>query len=736
MSSIWGKPDGCAPMKFSNQSVGFVEPASFVSNVPSQWQFDEDAKASVHIESDSNGDYSDDLPTGIGGSGDGQGGFADGDDYGEVEIVIRYKGRTGPSTSSSRKFRLTSEHVSVPTATKVELSTNVLPRSSHRVYLPPSAQRLCIVDKETGCACNEFSPPILTSLLSQSLSGSGLAVGPSLDCCHSTCSASDHTDDYVTSTSKSTSSPSGKKRLLSNASDDGAQAQPKKQPRLSQAEGTDAQDTNDGEEGGERHTCPYFKMYPERHLECGTKDLAQRPKIKSHIIKDHLKKSGIPIPPEIKSQKCEPWDRWCKWIVQDSPKADRPVPNSNPDFYPVLNYIVSAASEIPSDGLTCFSSVMLRLFKAVHAKPGEWSPFINGLESLEQSLNNTGPSSLNGGDPLHHPSSSETEGNSLAAESDKASCHQDQSGLDMGVSLSNHCNDVPLSHYPSVAAASIPEDLLVPSQAFAMSAHPTSYGDLPEPSHCHLPEDFGRTHDPLGQSLFASPGDLIDLSHWLNYPPMGDATMQQDRQILAPGYYEPMQSCGKPAEPAGDHFAAPSGIGTNSKSLVRAAQPPRVRKRKHGSVRAQHVEGTPLNDNASLPSLRKISVTASSTGEEQQFEYSERFSVTAFLKWLQATFDFSLEKNDGRKLWCVDIREDIQVHAADTIKAHLKSWSTKGSFTEMPSFRIDTCSSRAFGGEKWSKITPEYVDDIIQDESIDDGRHILSSRPGSHHNYR
>ncbi|KAJ6261671.1 hypothetical protein Dda_2469 [Drechslerella dactyloides] len=660
-----------------------------------QWCFDEDAK----IDPSSVGDFSEGVATGVRGPEEGENDFAEGD-YGEVEIVIRFKGRTGSSTTSSRTLKLMSEHVSVPTVTKVEQSTGVLPRDSHRVYLPQSNQRLCVVDKETGCACNEFRPPILSSLLSRSLSGSGLVLTPSLDSCNGTCSLSDQTsDDYTMPTSNSTSSLLGKKRLLSNASDDGNQTQPtKKHPRLSQAEAADAQDTNDGEENGERHTCPYFKMYPERHLECGTKDLAQRPKIKSHIIKDHLKKSGIPIPPEIKSQKCEPWDRWCKWIVQDSSKADRPVPNSNPDFYPILNYIVTAASEIPSDGLTCFSSVMLRLFKAVHSKPGEWSPFINGLESLEQSLNNTGPLSINGGESLHGTSQKE-EDDIAAVESAESNYHQDQPELDIGLPLSHQCNDIPLSHYPTAGSA-LPEDLTVPSP-FNLSAHST-LTDLP---HSHLSEDYGSTHSPLDQALFVSPNEFMV---WLNCNMMGDPTMQRDEQIPEPGYYEPMQNCSKTTEPSNNHFAAaPSGIGTNSKSLLRSAQPPRVRKRKNGSIRSQHVGGAPLNDKAAVPPVKNmISVTAAPMRAEQ-YEYAGIFSVKAFLDWLRTTFDFSLDGNDGRKLWCVDSREDIQVSDGNSIEAHCSTWSTKGSFTDMPSFRIDTDSSRAFGADKYANFTPE-----------------------------
>ncbi|KAF3923871.1 hypothetical protein ABW21_db0207962 [Orbilia brochopaga] len=582
-------------------------------SVHRQWQFDEDAKADVHIGSESNGDYSDGLATGVRGSGEG-------DDYGEVEVVIKFKGRTGPSTSSSRTFRLTSEHVSVPTATKVELSTDGVPRGSHRVYLPPSAQRFCLIDKDAGCACNEFSSPI---------------------------------------------------------------TQPKKQPRLSQAEGADAQESNDGEDNGERHTCPYFKMYPERHLECGTKDLAQRPKIKSHIIKDHLKKSGIPIPPEIKSQKCEPWDRWCKWIVQDSSKADRPVPNSNPDFYPILNYIVTAASEIPSDGLTCFSSVMLRLFRAVQEKPGEWNPFINGLESLEQSLNNVGATLTDGIELLHRTPLAEPEaGDGIVVETDEANCHQDQARLDMGMPLSNHCDDIPaLSHY---SAESVPEALPVSQQAFAMSAHSTSYGDLHEQSHSHLPGDFGRHPDPLDPNIFREfifPQwiEMAPQSQGLEYNMMADPNMPHEEQLIT----------------------------------------------------------SPVHDHTIVSGPRKISVTSSSTGEEQCYEYSGDIQMSDFLEWLRVRFDFSLDKNDGRKLWCVDSREDILVHAADTIKAHLKSLSTKGSSSpEMATFRINTSSDRAFGGERYSNFTPAYVDDMMQDESIEQGRHILSSRPSSHHTYR
>lgn len=330
-SFIWGKPDDHTSMKYStDQSVGFVEPASFVST---HWQYGEEAEAEGKESAvDSRDRFSNHVAP---GAHDSEEADLSDSDYGEFEIIIKFKGRSGSSTRS-RKFKLTS-HLSneSPTVFKTEDPTDNLPQPSHHVFTSQDNQKLCLVDLEAGCVCEGFSPAIFRDMLAETLTGEGVSFDH-FDRGYSSCAISDFpTDKSTAEKQRQASTSSGKKRLLSTASED----QPnKKNPRLAPPESTDAGESNDAEDGNERHTCPYFKMYPELHLECGTKDLAQRPKIKSHIIKDHLKKGGIPIPPEIRSQKCEPWDRWCKWIIQDSNKSDRPVPNSTPDFYPILNY--------------------------------------------------------------------------------------------------------------------------------------------------------------------------------------------------------------------------------------------------------------------------------------------------------------------------------------------------------------------------------------------------------------
>ncbi|KAK6523025.1 hypothetical protein TWF281_002447 [Arthrobotrys megalospora] len=701
-SFIWGKPDGHTSMKYADQPVGFVEPASFVA---SHWQYGQDVKEG--ILNSTNG-YSDHIAPAVHGSeeGDHDDDFTDGE-YGEIEITIKYTGRTGSSIRSKRLKLTSNPNSNLPTVLKLEQPTDDFPLP-HRVYSTQGNQSVCIVDEHAGCACNEFSPSILRDLLQQTISSAGLSIDSAFD--HRYSAVSDFpSDEAVNQRPRNTSSSlSGKKRLLSNASEDHSQVhQPnKKNPRL--VAPTEGAEENDGDDNGERHTCPYFKMYPERYLECGTKDLAQRPKIKSHIIKDHLKKGGIPIPPEIKSQKCEPWDRWCKWIVQGSLKSDRPVPNSTPDFYPILNYVITAASEIPSDGLTCFSSVILRLFKSVQANPNDWVPFITGLEELERSLNVTNALVGSAAPRRTHPAPKEEEDDeklAIALETEDPTANSNTGGLELKLdtALPTHCNDLSLSQYPTSATSTTAESLPHPPSAYDLTQHPTSFSNIPEHPSITL-EDFAHTNN---HHLFPSSDfESLSMSAWFNFGGMSDTTIHQDpTPTLESEYYEaqppppaqPAQTREETIEPPPmDHLSIPPGIGTNSKSLVRAAAPPRVRKRKHGTVRSHRIEGATLNDSA--PPTHTHQVQVASPMQVEKYEFTGTFSVSNFLEWLRNKFDWHWDDADGRKLHCRDIREDIAIKTPDAIVAHLKSWSTKGVFVQMPEFWIDTTSQRTFVG--------------------------------------
>ncbi|KAK6340022.1 hypothetical protein TWF730_001799 [Orbilia blumenaviensis] len=732
-SLIWGKPDDHTSMKYPDQSGGFVEPASFVTS--HHWSFAEDVKEGI-LES-TNG-YSNHIAPAVHGPEEEQehhDDFSDGE-YGEIEITVKFRGRAGSSVTS-RKLKLTSNpnstlNPSFPTVLKLEQPTDDFPQP-HRIYSAQENRSVCIVDQDSGCACSEFSPSILRELLRQTIDPAGLAIDLSFDNQYG-CAISDYpSDEVVSQRARKPSTSSGKKRLLSNASDE--QQPNKKNPRL--AAPIEGAEENDGEDNGERHTCPYFKMYPERHLECGTKDLAQRPKIKSHIIKDHLKKSGIPIPPEIKSQKCEPWDRWCKWIVHDSDKTDRPVPNSTPDFYPILNYIVTAASEIPSDGLTCFSSVILRLFKSVQASPNDWVPFITGLEELERSLNVTTPilssAAPRRGQPLPKEEDDDDKiAMALETEGPTANCDTDGLVIKLDTSIPSHCSDLSLAQYPTSATSTTADSLAHPPSTYELPQHTSTFQNIPE----HGPIVLGDFSDP-NTHMFTNPDyEAMSMSAWFNFGGMSEPTHQDATPTLEPDFYEPPpppppQPREEIAEtPPMDHLPVPPGIGTNSKSLVRAAAPPRVRKRKHGTVRTHRIEGAPLSD--SPPSTHTHEVHVSTPTQLEKYEFVGQFSVTDFLEWLRCKFDWHFDGTDGRKLHCRDVREDIAISKPDAIMAHLSSWSTKGVFVQTPEFWLHTSSPRTLGMDKYSMFTPALVE-MIQDGGfeLDNMSLLLNSRPGS-----
>ncbi|KAF3220750.1 hypothetical protein TWF679_008944 [Orbilia oligospora] len=736
MSSFnWQKPDGhCTSMKYADQSVGFVEPAAFVT--PQHWQYGEDVKEGI-LET-ING-FSHIAPVVHGSEeeeGLGHDNFGDGE-YGEIEITIKFRGRTGSSTTS-RKLRLTSNpNSSLPTVLKLEQPTDDFPQC-HRIYSARENRGVCIVDADTGCACNEFSPSILRELLQQTITPTGLSIDPSFDHRFDYAVSDFPSDENVIRKSRKASISSGKKRLLSNASEEHSQIlQPnKKNPRL--AAPTEGTEENDGEDTGERHTCPYFKMYPEKHLECGTKDLAQRPKIKSHIIKDHLKKTNTPIPPEIKSQKCEPWDRWCKWIVQNSSKSDRPVPNSTPDFYPILNYVVAAASEIPSDGLTCFSSVILRLFKAVQTSPNEWVSFITGLEELERSLNVTSPILGAIAPRRTNPAPKEEDDDeklaiTLEADDPTSNCDVDDLNLKLDTSLPSNCSDLSLTHYPTSATSTTADSLPHPSSAYTLAQHhPTAFSNIPEHTTMAI-DDFANSNP---HNIYSN-SDLDSLSMYFNFG-MADTNLQDSSPALQEFYEhqapppppppQPQQETVEP--PPMDHLSIPPGIGTNSKSLVRAAAQPRVRKRKHAASRPHRPEGAFLGDSGPAPHTHSVKVSSPSRVEIYEFE--GQFSVSNFLEWLQSKFDWQFGASDGRKLHCRDVREDIVIDATDAIVAHLGSWATKGVFVQMPEFWLHTDSPRTLGMDKYSMFTPALVE-RIQDGGfeMENMSLLLNTRPGS-----
>ncbi|KAK6496997.1 hypothetical protein TWF481_001976 [Arthrobotrys musiformis] len=747
MSSFtWEKTDGLhctSSMKYTDQSVGFVEPAFVTSQQHWQQPYGEDVKEGILDGINGFGNVN--MAPAVHGSEEEEGlehdNFGDGD-YGEIEITIKFRGRTGSSTTS-RKMKLTSNvhpNSGLPTALKLEQPTEDFPQC-HRVFSTRDNRGVCILDAGSGCACDEFSPSILRELLGQTISPTGLAIDPSFDHRFSY-AVSDFPSDEVAVSRKhrKASTSAGKKRLLSNASEEQSQIlQPnKKNPRL--AASMEGADDNDADDNGERHTCPYFKMYPERHLECGTKDLAQRPKIKSHIIKDHLKKSNTPIPPEIKSQKCEPWDRWCKWIVQSSSKSDRPVPNSTPDFYPILNYVVAAASEIPSDGLTCFSSVILRLFKAVQTSPNDWVPFITGLEELERSLNVTGPNigSVNPRRAYPAPKEEDEEDDEKLAiplEEDAPTSNRDvdELNLKLDTSLPSHCSnsELSLTQYPTSASSSAAESLPQQPPAYTLSQHPTSFSNIPESAAISM-EDF-TTPNPHG--LFPN-SDFETLSAWFNFG-MAEQNHQDPSPTIEPGYFEPPPPPPPPQpqqeaieHPPMDHLSIPPGIGTNSKSLIRAAAPPRVRKRKHGAPRPHRMEGAVLND--ASPSTHTHGIKISTPNRVEKYEFEGQFSLSNFLEWLRTKFDWQFDTTDGRKLHCRDVREDIAIDNPDAIVAHLGSWATKGVFVQMPEFWLHTNSPRTLGMDKYSMFTPALVE-IIQDGGFDveNMSLLLSSRQGS-----
>ncbi|KAF3935199.1 hypothetical protein ABW19_dt0200190 [Dactylella cylindrospora] len=692
-------------------------------SIDRHWQYEEDEKGSVVEQSKG---YSDRVTVNVDED------FMD-DNYGELEIIFKFRGRGGTSIRS-RKLKLTSnlnQSIGSAMIPKSEHSMEEVSPGLHGAYSSQDNRSLCVSDEESGCACKDFSPSIFRKLLTETLNSVGLATtgllaadgffDQSFDNDMNACAVSDYaTEDGNGKRSRQVSGIfGGKKRLLSNASEENVRIQPsKKNPRL-QAESADGQESADSDENGERHTCPYFKMFPERYLECGTKDLAQRPKIKSHMIKDHLKKSGIPIPPEIKSQKCEPWERWCKWIIQGGPKTDRPIPNSTPDFYPILNYIVTAASEIPSEGLTCFSSVMLRLFKSIQSDPAEWMPFIKGLEELEQSLNNPGSSSASSTTSTRKIVPSKEE--EMITSTEGVAYHPADTEI-------SHDNTAPDHHEEPVAPHFTPSHLN-PTEELSSATYTTLVQPPPSPftsiPHHALVEEYAVQFEHVAPTLYSQTefdelwGDLMSNQ------------VLQDRPPVEPGYsYQPEPTAEKPVEPPEDHFAVPPGVGTNSKSLVRAVQSPRVRKRKNGTVRQQSVEGASLHDSAPPTQTHTISVTHADQAES--FEFKGRFSVSQFQSWLKAKFSFTFDRTDGRKLWCIDVKEDIQIHSPDGIKAHLKTWSTKGNYTGVPSFKIDTCSSRTLGASKWAQITPDMIDTIVQEDTMDDIPFAVKMlRPGS-----
>ncbi|KAK6344611.1 hypothetical protein TWF718_006569 [Orbilia javanica] len=732
----WEKPDGhCTSMKYADQTVGFVEPAA--SFVPSQqWQYGEDQKEG--ILGSMNG-FSHIAPT-VHGHEEEEGlvpvpehdNFGDGE-YGEIEITIKFRGRIGSSTTS-RKLRLTSNpNSSLPTVLKLEQPTDDFPQC-HRVYSPRDTRGVCIVDAESGCACNEFSPSILRELLGQTISPTGLVIDPSFDHRFSYAVSDFPSDEPVVRKSRKASTSSGKKRLLSNASEEHSQLmQPnKKNPRL--AAPTEGAEENDGEDTGERHTCPYFKMYPEKHLECGTKDLAQRPKIKSHIIKDHLKKTNTPIPPEIKSQKCEPWDRWCKWIVQNSSKSERPVPNSTPDFYPILNYVVAAASEIPSDGLTCFSSVILRLFKAVQASPADWVPFINGLEELERSLNVTGPI-LGAIVPRRtHPAPKEEEDDEQLAiplEADVSISNDNINEIDLKIdtSMPTHCADLMLTQYPTSATSTTADSLSHSSSAYSLS-QPT-FANIPEHSAV-IVEDFANSN---AHNICIN-SDFDQLSAWFDFAVDPATNLEQELYTeTAPPPAPPSPPRQEVIEPPPmDHLTIPPGIGTNSKSLIRAAAPPRVRKRKHGAPRPHRIEGSLLGEGGPPTHTHSVKVTTPTRVEIYEFE--GQFAVSSFMEWLHAKFDWQFNNTDGRILHCRDVKEDIAIFNHESIISHLASWATKGGFIQTPEFWLHTKSQRTLGMDKYSTFTPAFVE-LIQDGGveIENMSLLLNARQGNS-NYR
>ncbi|EPS40382.1 hypothetical protein H072_5811 [Dactylellina haptotyla CBS 200.50] len=150
-------------------------------------------------------------------------------------------------------------------------------------------------------------------------------------------------------------------------------------------------DYSDGEDGdvgnavrsaarsssSKEYACPFFKAYPSLHMNCRDSGWIERRKVKDHLKRYHYNGNA---PSEI--QHSHAWENWYRYIVRDTDRETRAIPNSDPNFVKILSYLLRVSEQLEGQEAPCFGTRMLKLFQHAQRNPTETEYIIRGIAAI------------------------------------------------------------------------------------------------------------------------------------------------------------------------------------------------------------------------------------------------------------------------------------------------------------------------------------------------------------------
>ncbi|KAK6541376.1 hypothetical protein TWF694_007189 [Orbilia ellipsospora] len=125
------------------------------------------------------------------------------------------------------------------------------------------------------------------------------------------------------------------------------------------------------------YACPFFKAYPSLHMSCRDSGWIERRKVKDHLKRYHYNGNA---PSEI--QHSHAWDDWYRYIVKDTDRESRAIPNSDPNFVKILCFLLRASEELEGQEAPCFGTRMLKLLQHAQRNPTETEYIIRGISAI------------------------------------------------------------------------------------------------------------------------------------------------------------------------------------------------------------------------------------------------------------------------------------------------------------------------------------------------------------------
>ncbi|KAK6340023.1 hypothetical protein TWF730_001800 [Orbilia blumenaviensis] len=132
-----------------------------------------------------------------------------------------------------------------------------------------------------------------------------------------------------------------------------------------------------GPSSTKEYACPFFKAHPSKHMGCRDSGWVERRKVKDHLKRYHYDGNA---PSEI--QHSHSWDDWYRFIVKDTNRETRAIPNSDPNFVDILYYLIRASEQLEGQEAPCFGTRMLMLLQHAQRNPTESESIVRGIAAI------------------------------------------------------------------------------------------------------------------------------------------------------------------------------------------------------------------------------------------------------------------------------------------------------------------------------------------------------------------